>query len=258
MKYLLLLSLILLPGYTHSMEKKPDPVESRVYTWPQAFEDHAPGVKKARVLGGSTSALDMLEVLAYQLSPGVTHMGAALPNVGSLIIIKSGIVHVNYQEDEVRLGPGSVQVLFPGDGMRIENKQAEQAEYYVFYYAARKDIDRARGEESGGSFYIDWEELEVRETKRGESRSYFDKPTASFSRFEMHVTTLKEGLRSHDVHTHREEEFLLIIKGQVEEHIDGTEYPATVGDLIFVDSMVPHTITNVGNGAARYFAFKWE
>lgn len=257
MKYLIIV-LVALSALYPRMEKQPDPLESRVYTWPDQFENHAPGVEKALILSGSTTALVQLDVFAYNLSSGTSHLAAPTPATESLIIVKSGTVTVRHNSKRVKLGAGSVQVVFPGTPIRIENMGDEPASYYVFQYTSRQGVDVARGKKSGGSYVIDWDKLEVRETQRGEHRGYFDRPTASLSRFEMHVTTLNEGLRSHDVHTHREEEFLLIIHSEVEEHIDGAEHRASAGDLIFLDAMVPHTITNVGEGPAQYFAFKWE
>lgn len=254
MKYVLLLLFTLLL-ITHPMNAQPDPVESRVYAWPEQFEEKAPGVAVARVLSGSTTALKYLNVDAFQVQPHTSQTYGGTTE--TLLIVKSGVVTVTYQDEQVDLGPGSVYAPFRG-GISLENNQGELAEYYIFSYTSRKGKDHEFNEDEGWGYLVDWKELEVRETQRGERRHYFDGPTPSLNRFEMHVTTLNEGLRSHDVHTHREEEFLLIIKGDVEEHIDGVEHPATVGGLIFLDAMVPHTITNVGEDAAQYFAFKWE
>ena len=238
------------------MVKQPDPVESRVYKWPQQFKDLGEGVAKANILSGSTTALYILNVDAYQLQPGVTLVGGGTQEV--MVIVKTGVLTVMHQGEKVELGPGSVYVSFPGSGMDLGNNTADKLEYYQFAYSSRQGKDASRVDEFESGYIIDWDELDVRETQRGEHRHYFDRPTPSLSRFEMHVTTLNEGLTSHDVHTHREEEFLLIIHSEVEEHIDGSNHRASAGDLIFLDSMVPHTITNVGKGPAQYFAFKWE
>jgi len=239
------------------MVKQPDPVESRVYKWPQQFEEKGEGIGKAEILSGSTTALHSLNVDAYQLQHGVTLVGGG--TLETMVIVKSGVLTVEHQGEYVELGPGSVYVSFPGGGsMDIGNHTADIVEYYQFMYSSRQGADASRINESERGYIVDWDELEVRETQRGEHRHYFDRPTALLSRFEMHVTTLNEGLTSHDVHTHREEEFLLIIHSEVEEHIDGSNHRASAGDLIFLDSMVPHTITNVGKGPAQYFAFKWE
>ena len=254
MKHVLVLPAIFLL-FTYPMKAQPDPLESRVYPWPDQLEEQAPGVAKAQVLSGSTTALRWLTVDAFQIQPGVSQTGGG--TMESLLIVKRGVVTVTYQGEQVDLGPGSVHVPFRG-GLDLMNNQDELAEFYIFRYESRKDKDYNSIDDGNWGYLVDWDKLEVKETQKGERRHYFDGPTPSLSRFEMHVTTLNEGLRSHGVHTHREEEFLLIIKGDVEEHIDGVEHPATVGGLIFLDAMVPHTITNVGKGAAQYFAFKWE
>jgi (S)-ureidoglycine aminohydrolase len=77
-------------------------------------------------------------------------------------------------------------------------------------------------------------------------------------RFEMHVTTLNEGLKSHDPHTHRPAEIILIIEGNTEMQIGDDFYQGTQGDLYFVASEVPHAIRNTGKSACSYFAFQFE
>jgi (S)-ureidoglycine aminohydrolase len=49
-----------------------------------------------------------------------------------------------------------------------------------------------------------------------------------------------------------------MLKGKAEMSIDGKSYPTTVGDVIYLDSMVPHSITNTGDEACEYFAFQWK
>jgi (S)-ureidoglycine aminohydrolase len=77
-------------------------------------------------------------------------------------------------------------------------------------------------------------------------------------RFEMHVTTLNEGLKSHDPHTHRAEEIVLMINGNSEMQIGENFYKGSVGDLFFLGSNIPHAIRNVGAGSCMYFAIQWE
>jgi (S)-ureidoglycine aminohydrolase len=86
----------------------------------------------------------------------------------------------------------------------------------------------------------------------------FDRATAMTKRFEMHVTTLNEGLWSHPPHTHRAAEILLLIDNTAHESIDGKLLPATVGDIIFLESNVPHAIQNTSSGSSTYFAFQFE
>ena len=239
-------------------EEHPDNLVSGVYTWPNQWEDHAPGVKLGAILEGSTTALERLAVHGYQLDPEVSHFLVSQPGQETLLIIKSGTVEATLGERAEVLTRGSVAVLFQKNALRLVNTGDKVAEYYQFKYQSRSGVDDVRSAEAGSSLLVDVTQLEMTPTSKGARRHYFDQPTPTLDRFEMHVTSLNEGLASHGVHTHREEEFLLIMDSTVEEHIDGTLYPAKAGDLIFLDAMVPHTITSTGTGPALYFAFKWE
>ena len=86
----------------------------------------------------------------------------------------------------------------------------------------------------------------------------FDRATAMTKRFEMHVTTLNQGLWSHPPHIHWAAEILLLIQNTAQESIDGNLQPAAVGDIIFLESNVPHAIQNTSRGPCTYFAFQFE
>ncbi len=74
----------------------------------------------------------------------------------------------------------------------------------------------------------------------------------------MHVTTLKEGVRSHDPHTHRAEEIVLMIAGNTEMQIGEKFYKGTTGDFYYLGSNVLHAIKNVDTKPCMYFAFQFE
>ena len=75
---------------------------------------------------------------------------------------------------------------------------------------------------------------------------------------EMHVTNLNGNIKSHEPHTHRAAEIILMIKGNTEMEIDGENYQAKAGDLFIVESEVSHAIRNLGTEQCQYFAFQWE
>ena len=87
---------------------------------------------------------------------------------------------------------------------------------------------------------------------------FFEQGTAMSKRFEMHVTTLKEGIRSHDPHTHRAEEIVLMIEGNTEMQIGQTFVKGTNGDLYYLGSNVLHAIRNIDTKPCMYFAFQFE
>lgn len=74
----------------------------------------------------------------------------------------------------------------------------------------------------------------------------------------MHATALNKGRDSHLPHTHRQEEIILIRKGNVKMHIADKYYDAAEGDLIFLNAFVPHALINTTDGQCEYFAFQWQ
>ena len=83
-------------------------------------------------------------------------------------------------------------------------------------------------------------------------------PTSMLAEFEIHTTMLNEGMKSHDQHTHVEDEIIIVRYGEVEEMIDGKPHKAGPGSVIFLESDVPHGIRNIGEGPCEYYAFKWK
>ncbi len=76
--------------------------------------------------------------------------------------------------------------------------------------------------------------------------------------FEMHITTLNEGIASHLPHTHAAEEIILLIHGSAIELINGEPYEITTGDLAFLGSIVSQSIRKTGTEPRLYFAFQWR
>jgi (S)-ureidoglycine aminohydrolase len=234
-------------------------VESGVYRWSALTIEPGPGADVRPILAGRTADLAELSVRAVTLPPsGSAKAGATPRDVEMLVIVKEGRLRVTIPQGSSAVGPGSVAVVMPGDPCQLENAGAGPVTFYEFVYRSKMpaDADRARG--AGGSFTVDWNDLEYRPTETGGRRQPFDRATAMFGRFEMHVTTLNPGLATHPPHTHRAEEMVLMIRGNATMTIDGRRVAASDGDLIFLGSQVPHALDNTGNGPAEYFAFQWE
>lgn len=253
------LSLLALAWCAAAATAQVDSVASGVYPW-HAPASEATGADAMRpILEGSTTPLAHLEVHTATLAPDeVSHNGPAHGDFEELVIVKDGALTVTAGGRRQALGPGSVAVIFPGDDHTFANDASAPATFFVFQYRSRAPVDAARGRKAGGSFLVDWDDVVMRETATGGRRQMFDRATAMFDRFEMHVSTLKEGLTNHAAHTHRAEEFVLVIKGEVEMLIGEAYQQAAVGGLIFLESMIPHALNNIGSGPTEYFAFQWQ
>ena len=107
-----------------------------------------------------------------------------------------------------------------------------------------------------GSMVFDWTKLAVARTANGERRSIVDKPTATMTRFESHVTTLEGGRGPHAAHRHPDEEIILIKKGTLEVTINGKTQQAGEGSMFFFASNDLHGMKNVGPARATYYVIR--
>ncbi|GAB3785357.1 hypothetical protein GCM10028818_46830 [Spirosoma horti] len=233
-------------------------IESGVYTWTQALVTKKPTSEQRAILEGTSTDFSHINIHATTLPPRQAPHPAHKHDDEELIIVKEGKLTVTIAGRSKTLGAGSVALFMPGDEHGFENKGDAPATYYVMRYSAKEPVDRERGQKAGGSFWIEWNDVVFQPHDKGGIRRMFDRATAMTKRFEMHVTTLNRDLWSHPPHTHRAAEILLMIDNSAQESIDGKLYPATVGDLIFLESNVPHAIQNTSRGSCTYFAFQFE
>ncbi len=106
-----------------------------------------------------------------------------------------------------------------------------------------------------GSTVFHWETLTARPTGVGVRRDVVDQPTATFERFECHISTLNAGNMSHPPHRHPQEEFIIIKEGTLDVFINGKVQRVGPGSLFFFASNDLHNVTNVGDTPATYLVF---
>ncbi|RYF71073.1 MAG: cupin domain-containing protein [Cytophagaceae bacterium] len=234
------------------------PIASTVYAWNEIPVVKKPGSEQRKLLEGSATDFKHMEVHATTVQahqaphPGHKH------DDEELIIIKEGELTVTIEGKTKTLGPNSVALMMPGDEHGFENKSDAPVTYYVMRYSSKEPVDLARGQKAGGSFWIDWKEVPFQPHDKGGIRRMFDRATAMTKRFEMHVTTLKSGLNSHPPHTHRAAEMLIMVNNSAESSVNGKLIPNATGDLTYLESNVPHNITNNTQQPCTYFAFQFE
>ena len=71
---------------------------------------------------------------------------------------------------------------------------------------------------------------------KGSLRNYFHTKTAMCPYYEMHVTNLNAGIKSHEPHTHHAAEIILMIDGNTEMEIGDSVYKANKGDVYFTNA----------------------
>ena len=172
-------------------------------------------------------------------------------------IIKYGPVHVVLNGVAHDLDKGSVVLLLPGDDLVFQNKRKDDIEIYEMQLSAETP-DFARGKAGGPSFVMDWFDMTFKPHDRGGSRQLFDRKIVMSNRFDIHITTLNPGLSSHPPHTHKTEEIILMIDGEGEMVLGESKQRIVTGDAAWVESNIPHNITNTGKRPAVYYAIQWN
>lgn len=207
---------------------------------------------------GSTTDLLLIKAHASTLAPGLTnHPARALNDVEELIFIKEGLLTISINDTRKVLGAGSIVLIIAGDTQSFQNTSAKPVTYYVITLKSKSPVNIQRGKEQGGSMMIDWNSLTVKKTEKGESRAIFNRPTSMFAGLEMHATALNSGMESHPPHTHRSEEIMLLMKGDVTAHIGEKDYNTGTGDIMLLTPNIIHNVKNTGPEQCWYFAIKW-
>ena len=156
------------------------------------------------------------------------------------------------------IGAGSIALLMPGEKYSMQNTGKDSCTYYSMKYRSTLPADEARGKAAGGSVVKDWNKVAFKPHDRGGVRNYFVRPTVMLKRFDIHVTTLKEGIKSHEPHTHKAEEIVLVIDNKTEMQVGDKYYAGGNGNIYYLGSNVPHALRNNGTGTCTYFAIQFE
>jgi (S)-ureidoglycine aminohydrolase len=260
-KLLVLLSLI--QSFSYAQTK---PVESKVNAWKDLVVNKRPQGESRPILDGTTPDFKLCKVHASTLLPKSRMRKEAYSQENEeLIIVKEGELTVTIEGKTKVLKAGGLALIMSNDVRETENKSNGNTTYYVFQFNSTEPVDVERGKKAGGSLMLNWDEVAFKPHDKGGRKDFFNRPTAMTKRFEMHTTTLNEGLMSHPPHTHKAAEIIFLINSQADEvtsqaqeTIDENWHDAKVGDIIFLQSNSLHGIRNTGKGTCTYFAFQFE
>jgi (S)-ureidoglycine aminohydrolase len=210
--------------------------------------------KEAQYFSGPSAAFTSFTVTAIKFNKETVSFGKAQQE--ELIIIKEGNLQVTLGNKRKTVGPGSNIHVMPGTSRGFQVVGGRAFVYSLKFTSPSPDTER--GESNGGSFIIDWNDVEKKKSEKGWHRQFYNRPTTMVNKFEMHVTTLNAGISSHAPHTHPEEEIVILLKGKASMEIDGKKSDVLPGGLIYLASGVSHAITNTGKEECEYFAFQWK
>ena len=72
------------------------------------------------------------------------------------------------------------------------------------------------------------------------------------------VAHINPGMQVHPPHVHAEEEYLMVTEGQGTWHLNGKEFAAKKGDILYAAPWDIHGITNTGEKTLSFVVWKWN
>ncbi len=228
----------------------PDTLTSGVHPYPG---------DEGQVLKSATHDLSLLDVRTFSIASNQWLPSTSLPDSSdNLLIVKEGHVIIDSHDSITGLGPGGVALFNAGATYSVRATSTSAAVFYLFRFRSRQQQNPTFTGSGNYPFLLDWPDMTMQKTAKGESRQIFSQPTPWLAKIDMHATTLNPGEVSHLPHIHRAEEIILMRSGHVQMYINGQHYPAAGGDLVFLASGNPHALENTGKERCEYFALQWQ
>ena len=240
------------------LQAQQNSLQSKVYQWDINNNGNGAKVQKSILFAGEGGVLAKHAMIGLSIPAGKKWEGKVTANQEKFYIIKTGIADIELNDQKTQFNRGSVVCVLPGDKIQIKNNGNDLLQLYEMSYSAGEKINIERGVKAGGSFITLWDNIKFKPHERGGVRQFFDRPTAMLNRFDIHVTQLKVGFKSHEPHTHVNEEIILMLDGNAEVQIGITHQKANPGDVVLYGSNILHNITNIGSIPCLYFAIQWN
>jgi (S)-ureidoglycine aminohydrolase len=231
---------------------------SQVYKWNLDFNASADKIQTSTIFTGKGGVLSNHTMKGIMLGAYQKLKIKKSKEIERFYIVKSGLARINLNQQNTALNRGSVVCVLPGDELEIINALETPLALYEMSSEAKETINIVRGEKAGGSFITHWDDITFKPSDKGGVRQFFDRPTATLNRFDIHVTQLNVGFKSHDPHTHVNEEIILMLDGNAEMQIGNDHQKANPGDVVLLGSNILHNLTNVGTSPCLYFAIQWN
>jgi (S)-ureidoglycine aminohydrolase len=254
----LLLGLIFNLTFVCGYSENDKPFKSQVFHWEKTKVAWTRNGENRQFMKGFTNHLDYIDIHATTLNPGKEAPATDIrPKFEKLLIVKEGQILQTINGEKKTLNPGSVVLAGADDILKIENAGDKPVVYFMIQWknSEQKQTEKLTGEDKVK--IIEWENVPFVPTEKGGTRRFFKRPTDCLFEFEMHVTTLNEGVKSHDPHIHPDDEIILMKSGMAEELINGKPYQLGPGSFVLLNGNDPHGIRNIGKGACEYFAFRF-
>lgn len=91
----------------------------------------------------------------------------------------------------------------------------------------------------------------------GHFKSYFKGQTFGTVNSLAGVAVIQPGMEIHPPHKHEEEEYLMVLDGSGQWHVNGKDISAKAGDMLYAKPWDIHGIKNTGDTPLKFVVWKW-
>ena len=105
---------------------------------------------------------------------------------------------------------------------------------------------------------VGFDEARVHVADWGEMRTYFTGQTLATKDVLTAVAIVEPGKAVHRAHRHPHEEYLVVVDGTGTWSLDGKEFAAKRGDILFVEPWVYHGLTNTGEEKLTFLVIRYN
>lgn len=239
------------------------PLPSSIFDWNALPAKPTQVGERRDVADRPTRTLKIFECHISTLNPGeISHPPHQHPQE-ELIFLKTGVLEVSINGSTTKVGAGSLFFFASNDFHNVRNVGDQPATYLVLNVttdatatAPKTEAAKSAPASALRSSVFDWSKAEVKTTKTGARREFFDSPTVTCANLECHATTLHAGNAPHAPHHHPDEEFVIVKEGEIEVSAAGQTKRIGPGSIAFFSSNDEHGIKNTSSEDATYYILR--
>lgn len=105
---------------------------------------------------------------------------------------------------------------------------------------------------------VRWDDARSHVADWGEMRRYFGGKTFATKDVLVAVAVVQPGKAVHKAHRHAQEEYLVVSEGRGTWSLDGKEFPAEKGDVLYAEPWVYHGLTNTGDKPLVFLVIRYN
>jgi uncharacterized cupin superfamily protein len=216
-----------------------------------------PSGERADYFDAPTATLARFEVHRTTLQPGKRAHAAHRHEREELTILLEGELEVTSGETTKRVGPGSVLFAASNDLHGLLNAGTTPTTYLVInFYTTPPATPLPAGKTAQPSAVWEWKDVPVKTSPATERRDFFNSPTRTMPKFDLHVTRLHDGAPQHGG-KHADEQFFVMKDGEMDAVAGGETVRVRAGDLFFAASGQEFGWHHTGGAAATYYVVRF-